>query len=111
MVFDGSQQSYVLILALIFGLLNISLVLWFLHTYGKTYKKIQARFTLGLIIYFTYTLILNIFLIFILGFALTHVPISELQTTVQNLTLPNIIFVVNLIQLLALIILFITIRE
>ncbi len=111
MVFEGFQQSYVLILALIFGLLNISLVLWFLQTYGKVYQKIQTRFTLGLIIYFTYILILNLFLILILGFALTHVPISEFQTTVQNLTIPNILFVVNLIQLLALIILFIIMRE
>lgn len=111
MVFAGFGQSYVLILALIFGLLNISLVVWFLQTYWKVYQKIETRFTLGLMVYFTYILILNIFLILILGFVLTHVPVPELQTTVQNLTIPNIIFVVNLIQLLALIVLFIIIRE
>lgn len=112
MIFMGSEQSYVLILALIFGLLNIALVSWFLQSYGKIYKKIKSRFTLGLIAYFTYILILNIFLIFILFFILTrHVTISEFPTTVQNLTIPNIIFVINLIQLLALIILFVIIRE
>jgi hypothetical protein len=111
MVFTGLEQTYMILnyLALIFGVINVSLLLGLLYSYWKTYKEVKSGFTIGLLYFTSLILLQNIFIILFLGLQIILptqvVPNSEFHEP----RLP--LFLINLIQLIALSILFKITRE
>jgi hypothetical protein len=101
----GQNIVYV---ALVVGVANIGLLLGLLHSYWKTYKEVKSGFTIGLL-YFTSVLILQnivstIFLVFTL-----IMPIEFHGPEIGGPTLP--LLLINIVQLIALTILFKITRE
>jgi hypothetical protein len=116
----GLGQIYAIsYLALIFGLINVSLLLGLLYSYWKTYKEVKSGFTIGLLYFTSLILLQNIFIIIFLGIYLILLPmIPTLEFHEPGVTLsfifrePSVpLFFINLIQLIALSILFKITRE
>ncbi len=110
MVFIGLGQLYTILgyLALIFGIVNVSLLLGLLYSYWKTYKAVKSGFTIGLLYFASLILLQNIFIILFLAVQLILPPI----TTGSEFHEPRVpLFLINLIQLIALSILFKITRE
>lgn len=111
-IFGLGQINLVIIyLALSIGIINICLMMGLLNSYWKTYKQIKSGFTIGLLYFASLILIQNVFTTLFLAVQLIlpslppgisgpdfHEPIKPL-------------FFVNLIQLIALSILFKITRE
>jgi hypothetical protein len=106
MIVIGLDKAYIIInyLALIFGVINVALILSLLYSYWRTYKKVKSGFTVGLLYFTSLILIQNILIIVFLGvqliLPLPMVPSHEFHEPVLPL------FLINLIQLIALIVLF-----
>ena len=83
MVVIGLNKTFIIInyLALIFGVINVSLILSLLYSYWKTYSEVKSGFTVGLLYFTSLILIQNIFIIIFLGvqliLPLTVVPSNE----------------------------------
>lgn len=96
----SSVATYV---ALSIGIVNVSLLGGLIYAYWKTYKEVKSEFTVGLIFFASFLLIQNIasalFLALQLIFPYTA-PLPELY----RFRIP--LLIINLVQLIALLILF-----
>jgi hypothetical protein len=105
MVVVDFGQILINYLALSIGIINVCLMMGLLYSYGQTYREIKSGFTIGLIYFTTLILIQNVFITLFLAVQLIFPPtfvtsISEVHEPIKPL------FFINLIQLIALIILF-----
>lgn len=98
----GSLLTYI---ALSVGVINVCLMMGLLYSYYRTYKEVKSGFTIGLIYFTSLILIQNIFTTLYLTIQLivqppTDIMLAELQEPIKPL------FFINLIQFVALIILY-----
>lgn len=98
----GSLLTYI---ALSVGVINVCLMMGLLYSYYRTYKEVKSGFTIGLIYFTSLILIQNIFTTLYLTVQLmvqppTDMMLAQLQEPIKPL------FFINLIQLVALIILY-----
>lgn len=94
--------------ALSIGVFNVCLMMGLLYTYVGTYRQIKSSFTIGLVYFTSLILIQNLFTTFYLAIQLLLPPpqvVYELQEPVKPLLF------INLIQFVALIILYKITRE
>ena len=97
------QIMVMVYVALAVGIANIGLLFGLLHSYWKTYKEVKSGFTIGLL-YFTSVLILqNVVSTIFLAFTLI-IPIEFHGPEIGGPRLP--LFLINIVQLIALTILF-----
>ena len=102
----GLINVIILYLALVFGVINVCLLAELLYSYWKTYKEVKSGFTIGLLYFASLILIQNIFITLFLGVQLILPPIPS-GIPGSEFHEPRIpLFFVNLIQLVALSILF-----
>jgi len=98
---------YLTYLALIFGVINVCLLLGLLYSYWKTYKQIKSGFTIGLLYFTSLILIQNVVITLFLGLQVILPPSPPPEILVSEFHEPvKPLFFVNLIQLIALSILF-----
>lgn len=106
----ASYEQYYLLnaAALGIGILNISLVLALLYLYNQTYKEIKSKFTLGLMVFAFLLFLQN----FVSGLFLAIQLFYPLNLMVQQIYLPILpLSFINIVQLVALSILFIITRK
>ncbi len=107
----GPTIMLLIYIALVVGIANICLLLGLLHVYWKTYKEIKSKFTIGLLYFASVLLIQNIL-----------VTIALILPLLNNFIPPGIansefgrphftFFFINLIQLVALTILYMITKE
>ena len=92
------------------GLANVCLLLGLLNSYWKTYKEIKSQFTIGLLYFASFLLVQNILvtLASVIPLIIHIVPFKISNTEFG----PQIVFIlVNMIQLVALSILYKITRE
>lgn len=92
------------------GLANVCLLLGLLNSYWKTYKEIKSQFTIGLLYFASFLLVQNILvtLASVIPLIIHLVPFKISNTEFG----PQIVFIlVNMIQLIALSILYKITRE
>ena len=92
-------------IAFVMGLANVCLLLGLLNSYWKTYKEIKSQFTIGLLYFGSFLLVQNILVTLALVVPLIiHVVPFKISNTEFG---PQIVFIlVNMIQLIALSILY-----
>lgn len=92
------------------GLANVCLLLGLLNSYWKTYKEIKSQFTIGLLYFASFLLVQNILVTLASVIPLIiHVVPFKISNTAFG---PQIVFIlVNMIQLIALSILYKITRE
>lgn len=98
-------QMLITYLALSIGIINVCLMMGLIYFYGKTYREIKSGFTIGLLYFASLILIQNVFTTLYLAIQLIFLPqyvssIAEVHEPIKPL------FFINLIQLIALLILF-----
>lgn len=86
------------------GVINVCLMMGLLNSYLKTYKEIKSGFTVGLLYFTSLILIQNIFTTLYLAIQLI-LPPPELMLSELHEPIKPLLFI-NLIQLVALIILY-----
>ncbi len=92
-------------LAFAVGIANVCLLLGLLHAYWKTYKEIKSKFTIGLL-YFTSVLLIQNILVTLVIILPLFVNILPVQLG-SDFGKPHIgFFFINVIQLIALTILY-----
>lgn len=102
----GPGALIITYLALIFGIINVILMLGLLYSYWKTYREVRSGFTIGLLYFASLILIQNIFttLFLVVQLILPPLPPGVYGPDVHEPIKP--LFLINLIQLIALTILF-----
>lgn len=115
MVAEQINPTIVVLIYLSFavGIANVCLLMILLYTYWKTYKEVKSKFTIGLLYFTSFLLIQNLLvtLAVIIPLLIQLVPfhIPEFES---DLLRPHFaLFVINLIQLVALTILYMITRE
>ena len=106
----GPTIMILVYIAFAIGLANVCLLLGLLNSYWKTYKEIKSQFTIGLLYFASFLLVQNILvtLASIIPLIIHVVPFKISNTEFG----PQIVFIlVNLIQLVALSILYKITRE
>lgn len=115
MVAEQINTTIVLLIYLSFvvGIANICLLMALLYTYWKTYKELKSKFTIGLLYFTTFLLIQNIIvtLAVIIPLLIPLIPFQIPDYESQLLRPHYALFIVNLIQLVALTILYMITRE
>lgn len=107
----GATLVVMIYLAFVVGIANVSLLLGLLSTYWKTYKEVKSQFTIGLLYFASVLLIQNILVTIALALPLI-IPIIPFQIPVSDFGRPHIgLFFINIIQLVALSILYKITRE
>lgn len=104
----GEIGLALIIVAVAIGIVNIILLIFLLKTYWKTYKQIKSGFTIGLL-YFSSFLILQNIVSTIFIALLFVIPIDANISELHGPRLP--LFLINLVQLVALSILVKITRE
>ena len=99
---------YLTYLALIFGVINVCLLLGLLYSYWKTYKQIKSGFTIGLLYFSSFLLLQNIVSTIFIALILV-IPVDVNISELHGPRLP--LFLINLVQLIALSILVKITRE
>jgi hypothetical protein len=101
------QITLVLILvAIAVGIANVCLLLGLLHAYWKTYKEVKSQFTIGLLYFASFLLIQNILVTISLTIPLL-IPLIPFTFPDFDFGRPHFaLFFINLIQLVALTILY-----
>ena len=103
----GEIGLSLIIVAVAIGIANIILLMFLLKTYWKTYKQIKSGFTIGLLYFTSLILIQNVFITLFLGLQVILPPSPPPEILVSEFHEPvKPLFFVNLIQLIALSILF-----
>jgi hypothetical protein len=95
----GEIGLTLIIVAVAFGIANIILLMFLLKTYWKTYKQIKSGFTIGLL-YFSSVLILQNAVSTIFIALLLVIPVDANISELHGPRLP--LFLINLVQLVAL---------
>lgn len=106
-MFGGLSLSLIVI-AVVVGIANVCLLLFLLREYWNTYRQVKSGFTIGLLYFGSVLLIQNIvatiFIVLPLVFPI-EIHISEIHS-------PHLpLFLINVVQLVALSILFKITRE
>jgi hypothetical protein len=90
-------------LGIVIGIANVGLLSGLLHAYWKTYKQVKSEFTIGLLYFASFLLIQNVVSTLFLALLLV-MPLEFHGSEIHGPRLP--LFLVNIVQLIALIILF-----
>ena len=85
------------------GIANVCLLLLLLKSYWKTYKEIKSHFTIGLLYFASVMLVQNLFVTVGL---MIHLMKDVSPFLASNLGPPTMLSIINIIQLVALIILY-----
>ena len=106
----GPTIMILIYIAFAIGLANVCLLLGLLNSYWKTYKDIKSQFTIGLLYFASFLLVQNILVTLASVIPLIiHVVPFKISNTEFG---PQIVFIlVNMIQLIALSILYKITRE
>ena len=106
----GPTVMILIYIAFAIGLANVCLLLGLLNSYWKTYKEIKSQFTIGLLYFASFLLVQNILVTLASVIPLIiHVVPFKISNTEFG---PQIVFIlVNMIQLVALSILYKITRE
>jgi hypothetical protein len=106
----GPTIMILIYIAFAIGLANVCLLLGLLNSYWKTYKDIKSQFTIGLLYFASFLLVQNILVTLASVIPLLiHVVPFKISNTEFG---PQIVFIlVNMIQLVALSILYKITRE
>ena len=99
----GSVGLIVIYVALAAGIANVCLLLGLLMAYWKTYREVKSEFTIGLLYFASFLLLQNIVATIFLGVQL-FVPPNFHFSEIHGPRLP--LFLINIVQLIALTILF-----
>lgn len=99
----GPVITVLFYLSLAAGVANICLLVLLLKTYWKTYKEIKSHFTIGLLYFASVMLIQNIFVTIGL---MVHLMVDVAPSLASNLGPPTMLSIINIIQLVALSILY-----
>ena len=107
----GATLVVMIYIAFVVGIANVGLLLGLLSTYWKTYKEVKSQFTIGLL-YFASVLLIQNILVTIASALPLIIPIIPAQVPVSDFGRPNLaLFFINIIQLVALSILYKITRE
>lgn len=98
------ENVWLTYLAMSIGVINVCLMMILLNSYLKTYKEIKSGFTIGLLYFTSLILIQNIFITLYLAIQLIVPPPDLLISTLHEPVKP--LLIINMIQLVALIILY-----
>ncbi|MGZ4857489.1 MAG: hypothetical protein ACXVZU_03890 [Methanobacteriaceae archaeon] len=90
------------------GIINVFLLIFLLKEYWKTYKELKSGFTIGLLYFASFLLLQNILSTIFIALRLV-IPININGSEIHGPTLP--LFFINVVQLIALSILFKITRE
>jgi hypothetical protein len=91
------------LVALGIGIINISLLLALLYYYWNTYKEVKSDFTVGLIIFASFLLLQNLISTLVMAFQFYMPP----GPPIPELNQPRLpLSFINIVQLIALLILF-----
>lgn len=104
----GQFGSVVIFLAVVIGIANVCLLLGLLYSYWGTYRQVKSKFTIGLLYFSTFLLFQNILSTIFLSLPLI-VSIEFHGSEIGGPRLP--LFLINIVQLIALSILFKITRE
>lgn len=101
---EFGQMSVLLIyVALVLGVANVCLLLGLLKAYWKTYKEVKSGFTIGLLYFSSFLLLQNILSTLFIVLPLL-IPIEFHGSEIGGPRLP--LLLINIVQLIALSILF-----
>lgn len=107
----GEIGLSLIIIAVAFGIANVCLLLFLIKTYWKTYKQVKSGFTIGLLYFSTFLLLQNLVTTLFITLPL-FVPTSVFEANVPELHGPRLpLFLINVVQLVALSTLFKITRE
>lgn len=98
---NGLILTYI---ALSIGIINVCLMMGLLYSYYRTYNEVKSGFTIGLLYFTSLILIQNIFTTLYLALMLLISPSEIILTEIKEPVKP--LFFINLIQIIALIILY-----
>jgi len=104
----GEIGLSLIIVAVAIGIANIILLMFLLKTYWKTYKQIKSGFTIGLVYFSSFLLLQNIVSTIFIALLLV-IPLDVNISELHGPRLP--LFLINLVQLVALSILVKITRE
>ncbi len=104
----GEIGLALIIVAVAIGIANIILLLFLLKTYWKTYKQIKSGFTIGLVYFSSFLILQNIVSTIFIALLLV-IPMDVHISELHGPRLP--LFLINLVQLVALSILVKITRE
>jgi len=99
----GPIITVLLYLSIAAGIANVCLLLLLLKSYWKTYKEIKSHFTIGLLYFASVMLIQNIFVT--VGLTV-HLMVAVAPSLASNTGPPTMLSIINIIQLVALTILY-----
>ncbi len=102
----GPTIVVLIFIAVAVGIANVCLLLGLLYAYWKTYKEVKSKFTIGLLYFASFLLIQNILVTISLAIPLI-IPVIPFTIPDSDFGRPHFaLFVINLIQLVALTILY-----
>jgi hypothetical protein len=102
----GLMVVVLIYMAVAVGIANVCLLFGLLHAYWKTYKELKSKFTIGLLYFTSFLLIQNILVTVSLALPLI-IPILPFRIPDSDFGRPHFaLFFINLIQLVALTILY-----
>ena len=104
----GEIGLSLIIVAVAIGIANIILLMFLLKTYWKTYKQIKSGFTIGLLYFSSFLILQNIVSTIFIALLLV-IPVDANISELHGPRLP--LFLINLVQLVALSILVKITRE
>lgn len=89
-------------LGILIGIINVSLLLYLIKAYWKTYKDVKSEFTIGLLFFGTFLLIQNIVAIIFM-----IITLNPIEMSINGCLRPKLpLFLISLIQFIALSILY-----
>ncbi len=102
----GPGIRLVIYITVIVGIANVCLLVGLLRTYWKTYKEIKSQFTIGLLYFASFLLIQNVLVTIFMGIPLL-IPVLPFTVPDSDFVRPHFaLLFINLIQLVALVILY-----
>ena len=102
----GLSVVIIIIIAVAMGIANVCLLIGLLRAYWRTYKEIKSQFTIGLLYFASLILIQNILVTISIGIPLL-ISVLPVQVPDSDFVRPHFaLFFINLIQLVALVILY-----
>jgi type III secretory pathway component EscR len=104
----GEIGLSLIVVAVAMGIANIVLLMFLIKTYWKTYKQVKSGFTIGLLYFSSFLLLQNIVSTIFIALLLV-IPLDVKISEFHGTRLP--LFLINLVQLVALSILVKITRE
>jgi hypothetical protein len=102
----GPITVLLIYIAIAVGIANVLLLIGLINVYWKTYKKVKSKFTIGLLYFASFLLIQNILVTITAAIPLL-IPVVPYEIPDYDFGRPHIaLFFINLIQLVALSILY-----